>query len=157
MFSRLMVGAVIATAVTFGGLAAIPLESDIKLMVMAEMFTPVTLYWEREIERQYPNAVVIMAHGRIGYDGEWRLYPAYFPSITVQDAIARVRVDYPHRRIVLLACNPGGIVIDNPGVIYATRNVWLIPDSVTFPGMDFDTLTHEDLVGSLDEMIHNPW
>jgi hypothetical protein len=113
-------------------------------------------HWKVDILEQDPDPIIITGHGG-SVGGLWfitRLDGAITP---VESIVARARKQYPSQRIYLLVCNPGNITLDIPGVTYALKNVWLLPDSVLLEDEGLDEILGRDSAGSLDEFIHNPW
>jgi hypothetical protein len=87
---------------------------------------PQTVAWEKEFERRFHRAPIVLAcHGGIGPGGRWWIYPddrsLAAPTETVVALIHRLD---PSRPILVLACNPGAAQLHTPDVYYATGSVW---------------------------------
>ena len=112
--------------------------------------------WNTLIEEIYPRAVVVSAHGFDFFD-HWYLISTEGHLMAIESVLFTLRAEHPNRRIVVIACNPGGYVIDCPNVPYAMTNVWIIPDVVVGP---IEAIARElelgDAVGAMDEFVHNP-
>ncbi len=126
------------------------------LWVSSTTYAAYALYWQQEVGRTYPGAVMVAVHGRTGPDGRWWVFPDRMQPEPVVDLIARIRVDYPHRTIVMIACNPGGhrLPPSITNVAYALTDVWSEPDSMLDPReATFREFVYGDLAGSLAEFI----
>jgi len=92
--------------------------------------------WQVEVARRFPDALVFICHGSVGYDivtGQpgWYLFPEASTRVPVRvDLMARkIRDANPGRVIVILSCNPGHFKLTGlPGVYYALDSIWLWPD-----------------------------
>lgn len=107
--------------------------------------------WEREVQKRYPDALVVMVHGRTDeQSGQWYAYPSVGQAAPVRELVASLRVYYPDRRIVLVVCNPDGKRLTGvDDVSYARENVWVIPDDQT--GFTVRDLIDPEAVGSIWE------
>jgi hypothetical protein len=113
-------------------------------------------YWLREASSQYAEFILVMGHGDT-YNGEWMMKPDHSAPVPVRTMIDSVRSEYPGVRIVLIVCNPGGHTLDDPGVTYATDNVWVLPDRF----IDLGTNLYRDTkigdgTGNIYEFVENP-
>jgi len=111
-------------------------------------------YWDDEIEAEYPNALLVIAHGNTDPGtGEWYAYPTDSDPLPVREVVLNVRKTYPERHIVLLVCNPDGLILDGVNnVSYARESVWIWPDRVV--QYNIRDLIDPDGVGSFDEFTH---
>lgn len=94
--------------------------------------------WQEEIGRRFDNAVGILVHGGNFVEGQWvvgaNLVP-YRRVSSAEDVVRHYQELYPGRTVVLLACNPGHLKLNIPGVYYAKANVWCVPDRHLAPSM----------------------
>lgn len=111
-------------------------------------------FWREEINKVYPDAVVVFAHGT-DFGDRWYVWIDEGSVAPVEQVVIRLRRTYPTSRIVLIVCNPGGYTLDAPGVSYAKDNVWVSPDQVVGSLNILRDRMH-DYVGSFDEFVHNP-
>jgi hypothetical protein len=86
--------------------------------------------WRIEVTRRFSNAVIIMGHGGTLPNGEWGLllmdkHNAFIP---MKDEVARVQALYPGRVVVLVCCNPDGLLLHMPNVYHAVDSVWFDTD-----------------------------
>lgn len=106
-------------------------------------------FWQTEITRRFPNAVVILCHGGGFTKDEWVIQDnpdgQYGTTCEhVDKVLDDERAEYPDRTIVLLSCNPCHIVLHgHPNCYYFDSSVWVIPDRFYNPGNDnpFNTMT----------------
>lgn len=112
--------------------------------------------WHREISTKYGTFVAVMVHG-VELGDSWYVWPTDNNVRPMQAVVDELREQYPDTRIVLLACNPGGHSIDTPGVTYATRSVWVLPDRSVSHVLNLSRDRAEDLIGKIDEFTANPW
>lgn len=142
-----------------------PVPSQLTIINLDESFQGNDAAWERQIEKVYPAAVVVFAHGG-DVDGQWALHPDHFAKneegevelvwdkvILVHDEIAKLHHMYPGRTIVLISCNPSHHLLHGEhGVVYADREVWVTPDSDA-PHLRLE-MNPDDGVGDIHEFIH---
>lgn len=87
--------------------------------------------WRDEIARRFPHSVGVLVHGGDFVRGEWivgaNLQPWEHVS-KIQDIVKQFLAEYPDRTIVVLACNPGHLHLNMPGVYFAQSSVWCVPD-----------------------------
>lgn len=103
------------------------LTTDVVLSPMVEL-------WVEEVQRRYHDAILIDGHGGTKLiDGvpTWCIFTAFTPDgLPVSDLIRQLRLQDPFRRIVLLCCNPDGLVLEGVNnVSYSLQSVWVVPDS----------------------------
>lgn len=108
-------------------------------------------FWIPEVAPEYPNALLVIAHGD-SWDGRWYAYPTHGLPVLVEELVRSIRETYPHRRIVLIICNPEAHTLDVPGVSYAPDKVWVMTDKKA--GLSFRDLLAPEAVGSFEEFIH---
>lgn len=81
--------------------------------------------WKTEVARRFPDAVVILVHGGNFVEGQWIVEGDYASGMHVQpveDVILKYEKLFPHRPIVLTACNPGHVILHNfPGCLVCER------------------------------------
>lgn len=113
-----------------------------------EVYAPM---WAAEIQRRFPHSVAILCHGGDFVEGEWILgtNPGSRHVERTEDVVRRIVAEYPDRTIVLLACNPGHLRLNVPGVWYATDSVWCVPDRALTADMMNSGVGNLTLGGSL--------
>jgi hypothetical protein len=82
--------------------------------------------WRDEAARRYPGCLVLMCHGD-NAGGLWTCYPDKGPPMPVEGVARLLHTEHPGREIVLVTCNPGGAVLNVPGVAYPADDVWYPP------------------------------
>lgn len=110
--------------------------------VIMEVYDP-SLYkfeaaWRDEIDRRFDHAVGILVHGGDFVSGQWIVGASSQPWMHVTEVsklVEEVKAKYPDRIVVLLACNPGHVHLNIPGVYYALDSVWCLPDRAITPEM----------------------
>jgi hypothetical protein len=101
-----------------------------------DQFAPL---WQKEIGRQFNNAVGVLCHGGEFINGQWIVSAKNYGKYqTAQELIKHFQAEYPDRVIVLLACNPAHLKLGIPGVYYAHSSVWCIPDRQVDASMSQD-------------------
>lgn len=83
--------------------------------------------WSKEVQRRFPNSVVVAVHGGEKIEGEWFVNTQPYQKRAAV-LCREVQALYPDRTVVLIACNPGHLKLGVPGVFYATDSVWCVPD-----------------------------
>lgn len=107
-------------------------------------------FWEREVARRFPNALMVISHGGSIID-TWVMQTPGEPARVV-DVVNGLRERYPGRDIVLVVCNPGHHVINIEGVHYAMDNVWKYPDkSIPLDQVGRSDTGEEDGIGNIYE------
>lgn len=100
--------------------------------VLDPTLEPFANMWQKEINRRFDNAVMILVHGGDFVEDQWIVgdwqYRSGVHVRPIKDVVAETQKMYPGRTIVLLACNPGHLNLGIPGVYYAKSSVWCIPD-----------------------------
>lgn len=86
-------------------------------------------YWDLEVQRRFPTAVIIGGHGG-DVLGQWMMIDeATRRPLLIKQVVKDVQALYPNRTIVILSCNPDGLQLHNlPNVYYATESVWMCPE-----------------------------
>lgn len=115
--------------------------------------------WAKEFRWKYRESgcVLVGAHGA-DILGHWFVMSDQYGILPVEKFVDRVRDAFPTDRLVLIVCNPAGVVLDAPKVTYALTNVWMIPDSATIP-REFALLrilSHGDYAGDVSDFVENP-
>jgi hypothetical protein len=105
--------------------------------------------WEAEVARRYDSCVLVLVHGDCVFGVWYAVMPGAAKPMT--DLVAELRLTYPHDRIVLMSCNPCGMVLDAENVTYANADVWLVPDRV----LDPRSLIAPDVIGNVYEFTEN--
>lgn len=86
--------------------------------------------WRSEVDRRFPGAVMLIAHGSNNYLGEWYLWPdPPLRPMPVEQAARIIKGIYGNRPLVLVVCNPGHEHLPVGGVFYSKESVWTVPDS----------------------------
>lgn len=118
--------------------------------------------WQAEIARRFPHAVGILVHGGDFVEGEWIVGANLADGrvTPIQDVVEHYRRLYPDRTIVVLACNPGHLKMNIPGVYYATASVWCVPDREMAEPRSENSLTLDgrwstapDVAGNIYEFV----
>lgn len=134
-----------------------------------EQFAPM---WQEEIGRRFPRAVGVLCHGGEFIDGQWIVAANHFNKyVTAQELVRYEQAHYPDRTVVLLACNPGHLHLNIPGVFHADSSVWCVPDRFVDRVLDVDALVKTldmdtphrvgrseeapDVVGNIYEFVEN--
>lgn len=128
----------------------------------ATQFT--TAAWSRDIEARYPGACVVLSHGGDNSDGVWcclhdslalvdgEVHTVWTDSVPMVDQIRDIQRWYPGRWVVVLSCNPNHHFLKGVHhVVYADREVWVIPDSAISPLRG--VVAPEEAAGNLDQFI----
>lgn len=125
-----------------------------------------TKQWVAQAIRRFGAGHVVLIHTHGGMDkitGLWiagALDPKsslHIPPIQIEWLVYLARRDFPDRVIVITACNPGHVPCYDPGVYYATQNVWIVPDQNMNPV--FNVLRHmryPSVIGDIDKFIGTP-
>jgi hypothetical protein len=100
-----------------------------------------------------PNIVVIVGHGKT-FNHIWAVYDSQGVPSPVEWVVDVVRKEYPDRLIFVFVCNPDGITLDRPNVLYGKQSLWLVPDRL-LPNHVRDHLWPET-IGSVSELTYNP-
>lgn len=141
----------VALCVSMASCATSTHNHNVAVQVYAEQHSSASIWWVREVEKKYVNAVVVFIHGTDVFG----LWMAVMPDALVPmgDLVRATQRQYPGKFVVLISCNPAGTKLpaDITGVAYALKDVWLFPDNIS--GLDYDALSGEDSVGTLDEFI----
>jgi hypothetical protein len=109
--------------------------------------------WTRLIRSRWPDRdiVAVFCHGD---RNPWLLIPDKpRESMLVTDAVQILRSAFPRYLIVIVACNPRHVTLNQPGVAYPTRYVFL------FPGSNARTDSDGELVegaGDINEFVQTP-
>jgi len=116
------------------------------------------MLWLPEIiDRVGTNIVLVVGHGNVE-EGEWAVYDADAVPSPVTWVIKRLRSQYPDRIIVLFVCNPTGIVLDAPGILYGKESLWVVPDRVApQPDRTVSDFLFPDVIGKASELTLNPF
>lgn len=117
-----------------------------------DQFVPM---WQKEVGRRFSNAVVVLCHGGDFVRGEWIVdsQPGSGHIEKVDDVLQRIKIQYPGRQIVLLACNTGHLKPATPDVYYAASSVWCVPDRALTP----DLFENGDLNKTLNGEDKSRW
>jgi hypothetical protein len=123
-----------------------PSPRRVEVVLLAQSLFWSVPEWHDEVERLYPDSVMIVCHGG-SEGGRWLLQPDHYvrhstgvgipvpdPKRPVEDVYWEYRKKYPDKTIVLVACNPGGHRPFLPNCVYATAEVWTTPDRARRPG-----------------------
>lgn len=113
-------------------------QKEIRIVLAAEYFNPSAFYWEKEVARRYDDAIILFTHGGPGEDGKWYAYTDLEGRVLMTHLVSRVRLQNPGKRIVVVACNKGGLRdLDHiPNVTYALDVVWMFPDRNSATDLD---------------------
>lgn len=91
----------------------------------------VAMYWKEEVARRYSDGVLVFAHGGPSFTSYWggmnEIEDTQFDWI---DMVQTLHNKYPHRRLILISCNPSHQYLKAERVTYAIESVWFYPDSV---------------------------
>jgi len=131
--------------------------ADVSIMPACADLLEASGQWVVEIQTRYPQALVVFVHGNVDPgSGEWFAYPDIGAPISMYDLVDNLRVKIGPRRIILLACNPGRLPFDAPGVSYALNDVWITPDSFASVVGQLRDVYEPDVIGSIAEFTENP-
>jgi hypothetical protein len=108
-----------------------------------------------ETASRYESFVLLMVHGN-EFAGEWFAFPDDTPPVLVECLVQAAQQAFPDTRVVAVICNPGGVSLETPGVSYATRSVWIIPDRFLDPWRNLLRDFPLNEVGNIYEFIENP-
>lgn len=108
-------------------------------------------YWEKEVSRRFPDAVIYVTHGG-DFMGEWAAMDAEGGLERTVDVVHRLQVQYPGRIIVLIECNPGHYHLKIPGVYHALDSVWFVPDKEA-DNTQAGRHDHQEDVGNIYEFV----
>lgn len=102
----------------------------VQMIVLDESLEAAAGLWEKELGRRFSNAVAIICHGGDLIEGEWmvKVHDGDHVAMRADELVKHYQALYPDRQVVLLACNPGHLKLNVPGVFYAHSSVWTIPD-----------------------------
>jgi hypothetical protein len=110
---------------------SVPGRIDVVSYVDAPNMAQFLVMWRTEVQRRYPDAVMVVCHGT-DYNGKWCAAPMIdgrFGLLIPMDVfVPRIQKKYPGRRIVMVTCNPGHYRLNIPGVVYALDSVWMQTD-----------------------------
>lgn len=112
--------------------------------------------WVIETQRRYDKFVLVLCHGT-ELAGQWYATPDLSPPLPVRELVRDVRRRFPERRIVLIVCNPGGFILREPGVSFATTLVWTLPDSFVNPFANYMRDLPHNYVGDINEFKERSW
>jgi hypothetical protein len=98
----------------------------------------------------------VVGHGW-DFEGEWYLWSSDDRILIVREIVDDVRKQYPGDVIVLIVCNPGGYVLDTPGVAYAKNDIWVLPDSRIDTEFVVNARRQDNVTGQASEFVFNPF
>lgn len=140
-----------------------PPSPDITVVQWAESIPAFQVAaWKLETSRRYPNAVLVICHGE-DVGGVWSFFPdkvstvgpvswiTPLPTFPVTEGIAKLKRQYPGRRIVLMTCNPHHHRLTIPGVSYSLDSVFLLPDRL----LSMRSLLEPTDVGNVFEFVED--
>jgi hypothetical protein len=115
-------------------------------------------YWRAEIDRRFDGAVGVLVHGGDLVKGQWVVKASLFEGhlMPAEELVRQMKQRYPDRTIVLLACNPGHIRLEEPGVYYFVSNVWCVPDRAITPDMTKDRTMAQTMLNGIDDLPLKP-
>lgn len=145
-FAGLGVNNIHLAMVTYRGLTT---PASIDVINLADSISWSNAAWKVEVQRRFPDAIVVSCHGGDDENGVWCLWGDTFdplasvltgksmfrqlPPVPVEDFVRNIQKQRPGRQIVLLVCNPEHHTLKAKGVAYAMDSVWTIPDRAILP------------------------